>query len=87
MDDPNYPQQTDSTLTWFASERCDGRLDLVQVTAMLETFLRTPLEVTTRAARLIDRVCAAEQRKAYEVPVGFKWFAPGLFDGTVAFGG
>ena len=32
-------------------------------------------------------VCAALQRDVYEVPVGFKWFAPGLFDGTVAFGG
>jgi phosphoglucomutase len=27
------------------------------------------------------------QRAVYEVPVGFKWFAPGLFDGTVCFGG
>lgn len=42
---------------------------------------------TLVSSALIDRVCAAEQRKAYEVPVGFKWFAPGLFDGTVAFGG
>ncbi len=42
---------------------------------------------TLVSSALIDRVCAAEQRKVYEVPVGFKWFAPGLFDGTVAFGG
>jgi phosphoglucomutase len=26
-------------------------------------------------------------RKLYEVPVGFKWFAPGLYDGSIAFGG
>jgi phosphoglucomutase len=42
---------------------------------------------TLVSSALIDRVCAAEHRQAYEVPVGFKWFAPGLFDGTVAFGG
>jgi phosphoglucomutase len=42
---------------------------------------------TLVSSALIDRVCAAENRQAYEVPVGFKWFAPGLFDGTVAFGG
>jgi phosphoglucomutase len=42
---------------------------------------------TLVSSALIDRVCNAEQRQAYEVPVGFKWFAPGLFDGTVAFGG
>ena len=42
---------------------------------------------TLVSSALIDRVCKAEDRKVYEVPVGFKWFAPGLFDGTVAFGG
>lgn len=42
---------------------------------------------TLVSSGLIDRVCAALQRDVYEVPVGFKWFAPGLFDGTVAFGG
>jgi phosphoglucomutase len=35
----------------------------------------------------IDRVVAANQRTLREVPVGFKWFAPGLFDGSVCFGG
>ena len=35
----------------------------------------------------IDRVVAALGRKLNEVPVGFKWFAPGLADGTVCFGG
>ena len=36
---------------------------------------------------LIDRVVGELGRPLYEVPVGFKWFAPGLFDETVCFGG
>ncbi len=36
---------------------------------------------------LIDRVVAARGRRLWEVPVGFKWFVPGLLDGSVAFGG
>ncbi|MSP37430.1 MAG: alpha-D-glucose phosphate-specific phosphoglucomutase [Deltaproteobacteria bacterium] len=36
---------------------------------------------------LIDRVVEKLDRKLFEVPVGFKWFAPGLFDGSVCFGG
>src|SRR4029077_9485835 len=36
---------------------------------------------------LIDRVVASLGRKLWEVPVGFKWFAPGLFDGGCCFGG
>jgi phosphoglucomutase len=35
----------------------------------------------------IDRVVADAKRKLWEVPVGFKWFSPGLFDGTCCFGG
>ena len=42
---------------------------------------------TVVSSGLIDRVCASLHREVYEVPVGFKWFAPGLFDGTVCFGG
>jgi phosphoglucomutase len=42
---------------------------------------------TLVSSRLIDRVVAAAGRRLMEVPVGFKWFAPGLFDGTVCFGG
>ena len=34
-------------------------------------------------AVIIDRVVAKLDRKLCEVPVGFKWFAPGLFDGSV----
>ena len=36
---------------------------------------------------LIDRVVADAGRTLCEVPVGFKWFAPGLFDGSICFGG
>ena len=36
---------------------------------------------------MIDRVVAAAGRRLLEVPVGFKWFAPGLLDGSVCFGG
>jgi phosphoglucomutase len=36
---------------------------------------------------LIDRVVASLERRLWEVPVGFKWFTPGLFDGSCCFGG
>jgi phosphoglucomutase len=36
---------------------------------------------------LIDRVVKSLDRKLWEVPVGFKWFTPGLFDGSCCFGG
>ena len=36
---------------------------------------------------MIDRVAASLGRRLVEVPVGFKWFVPGLADGSVAFGG
>jgi phosphoglucomutase len=36
---------------------------------------------------LIDRVAASLDRKLWEVPVGFKWFTPRLFDGSCYFGG
>jgi phosphoglucomutase len=36
---------------------------------------------------LIDRVVSSLDRKLWEVPVGFKWFTPGLFDGSCCFGG
>ena len=36
---------------------------------------------------LIDRVVASLERILWEVPVGFKWFTPGLFDGSCCFGG
>ena len=36
---------------------------------------------------MIDRVAASLGRTLIEVPVGFKWFVPGLIDGSVGFGG
>jgi phosphoglucomutase len=42
---------------------------------------------TLVSSGLIDRVVGAAGRTLYEVPVGFKWFVPGLFDGSCCFGG
>lgn len=42
---------------------------------------------TLVSSAMIDRVAAALGRPLLEVPVGFKWFVPGLADGSVAFGG
>ncbi|MBU6417505.1 MAG: phosphoglucomutase (alpha-D-glucose-1,6-bisphosphate-dependent) [Xanthomonadaceae bacterium] len=42
---------------------------------------------TVVSTALIDRVADRLGRKLYETPVGFKWFAPGLFDGSLGFGG
>jgi phosphoglucomutase len=42
---------------------------------------------TLVSSSMIDRVVGDLGRRVYEVPVGFKWFAPGLFDGSLCFGG
>jgi phosphoglucomutase len=42
---------------------------------------------TLVSSALIDRVVAARGRELLEVPVGFKWFSPGLYDGSCCFGG
>jgi phosphoglucomutase len=42
---------------------------------------------TLVSSSMIDRVVAKLGRKLCETPVGFKWFAPGLFDGSFCFGG
>jgi phosphoglucomutase len=42
---------------------------------------------TLVSSSMIDRVVAGLRRRLSEVPVGFKWFAPGLFDGSCCFGG
>jgi len=42
---------------------------------------------TLVSSSMIDRVASALGRTLWEVPVGFKWFVPGLIDGSVAFGG
>ncbi len=42
---------------------------------------------TLVSSSMIDRVTASLDRRLMEVPVGFKWFVPGLLSGEVAFGG
>jgi phosphoglucomutase len=42
---------------------------------------------TVVSSDMIDRVSARLGRRLYEVPVGFKWFAAGLLDGSLGFGG
>ncbi len=42
---------------------------------------------TLVSSSMIDRVVEKLGRRLCEVPVGFKWFAPGLFDGSCCFGG
>jgi phosphoglucomutase len=42
---------------------------------------------TVVSSSMIDRVVQKSGRRLWEVPVGFKWFVPGLFDGSCCFGG
>jgi len=42
---------------------------------------------TLVSSSMIDRVVSKLGRRLFEAPVGFKWFAPGLFDGSCCFGG
>ena len=42
---------------------------------------------TLVSSGMIDRVAEKLGHRLYEVPVGFKWFVPGLFDGSCCFGG
>jgi phosphoglucomutase len=48
---------------------------------------QTAVGKTLVSSSMIDRVVQDLGRKLTEVPVGFKWFAPGLFDGSICFGG
>jgi phosphoglucomutase len=47
----------------------------------------TAVGKTLVSSSLIDRVVVDLGRTLIEVPVGFKWFVPGLLDGSVGFGG
>lgn len=47
----------------------------------------TAVGKTLVSSSMIDRVVGALGRRLEEVPVGFKWFVPGLIDGTIGFGG
>jgi phosphoglucomutase len=42
---------------------------------------------TVVSSSMIDKVVQGLNRRLYEVPVGFKWFVQGLFDGSCCFGG
>jgi phosphoglucomutase len=42
---------------------------------------------TLVSSSMLDRVAAGLGRQLVEVPVGFKWFVPGLLDGSIGFGG
>jgi phosphoglucomutase len=48
---------------------------------------RAAVGKTVVSTALIDRVAKRLGRRLHEVPVGFKWFADGLFDGSLGFGG
>jgi len=48
---------------------------------------RAAVGKTIVSSSLIDRVVEARGRRLSEVPVGFKWFVPGLFEGSLCFGG
>jgi len=48
---------------------------------------RAAIGKTVVSTAMIDRVAKRLGRRLYEVPVGFKWFSPGLYDGSLGFGG
>jgi phosphoglucomutase len=48
---------------------------------------KTAVGKTLVSSGMIDRVVGKLGRTLCEVPVGFKWFTPGLFDGSICFGG
>jgi phosphoglucomutase len=48
---------------------------------------RAAVGKTLVSSNLVDRVVASLGRELREVPVGFKWFVPGLLDGSCGFGG
>ncbi|MCB0686305.1 MAG: phosphoglucomutase (alpha-D-glucose-1,6-bisphosphate-dependent) [Saprospiraceae bacterium] len=49
--------------------------------------LDTGIGMTLVSSQMIDRVAEKLGRRLVEVPVGFKWFVDGLYDGTLGFGG
>jgi phosphoglucomutase len=48
---------------------------------------RVAVGKTLVSSSMIDKVVESLGRRLYEVPVGFKWFVSGLFDGSCCFGG
>jgi phosphoglucomutase len=63
----------------------------VAIRYLLENRADWPSEAaigkTLVSSAIIERVAASLGRKVYEVPVGFKWYADGLFRGQIVFGG
>jgi len=53
----------------------------------MEWLATTQVGKTLVSSVLIDKVAQKIRRQLYEVPVGFKWFVPGLLAGTLGFGG
>jgi phosphoglucomutase len=49
--------------------------------------VRSTVGKTLVSSELIDLVVGKLERRVWEVPAGFKWFAPGLFEGSCCFGG
>jgi phosphoglucomutase len=47
----------------------------------------TAIGKTVVSSAMMDKVAEKIGRRLHETPVGFKWFAPGLFDGSLGFGG
>ena len=47
----------------------------------------TAVGKTLVSSSMIDKVAQSQDRELVEVPVGFKWFVPGLMDGSIGFGG
>jgi phosphoglucomutase len=63
----------------------------VAIQYLLDHRTNWPVEAavgkTLVSSQMIDRVVHKLGRRLLETPVGFKWFVPGLFDGSVCFGG
>ncbi len=63
----------------------------VAIQYLVQTRDRWPISArigkTAVSSRMINAVVTSLGRSVLEVPVGFKWFAPGLFDGSLVFGG
>ena len=80
LDQAVYRNITVSSMSAFARFGfIDDRAERARSTKLTEALDVRPAGV--------DRVVRGLSRRLVEVPVGFKWFAPGLFDGSFCFGG
>ncbi len=69
------------------SQPLSGRRDSVFAAAPASLAADAVVGKTLVSSSMIDRVVSDAGRVLWEVPVGFKWFSPGLFDGSCCFGG